>query len=488
MTRRRCGEDKFPGINFLIDRQQSAEFPDVSETPTAHYVPQAGDDGTIADGWLSDQIARISDIPSTLPPSGPAGGVLSGFYPNPGFAADMAYQSELDAHTGLTTSAHGGIVASTDPRLSDARTPTAHHSTHQHGGSDEVATAAPAANAIPKAGAGGTLADAWQSANIARLNAAQNWTAAQQFSENIRADKIARFMMVSGTNGYGLRYWDGTNDYAGLQTLNTGGVTYMFFGNNRYYDGSTWQSFNARAGGLTYMQDGQFSYYAFAASSNTPLLRFSIDASGTTTAYGGLNVGTASGAATGQLKVFGYDTNFQAAIFSNSYTGGTYISLANTGAGGRDYWIGSTANSSGFGGGRFVIYDNNASLGRMVIDSTGKIGLNTNSPIGSFEYKGSYGHAIYVEFDALAGVEVTLCPAGTFVYVLQYTFACRSSSGGTAGGSFALGVPGSSFNSGNLQSDASGTFQIRAYSDGSIRVVRSTGTATARGCIWLNGV
>src|SRR5262249_4265340 len=161
--------------------------------------------------------------------------------------------------------------------------------------------------------------DGWLSATIARLNVAQNWTAAQQFSENIRADKIARFMMPSGTNGYGARNWDGASDYATFQSLNIGGVTYTFVGNNRYYDGSAWQSCNARSGGLAYMQDGQFSYYAFAAASNSPLLRFAIDASGHTTAYGGLNVGTAAGAATGQLKVQGFDTNYQVATFSGAF-------------------------------------------------------------------------------------------------------------------------------------------------------------------------
>lgn len=52
-------------------------------------------------------------------------------------------------------------TAGNDSRLSDARTPTAHAATHKNGGGDEVAVATAAANAIPKAGAGGTLSATW---------------------------------------------------------------------------------------------------------------------------------------------------------------------------------------------------------------------------------------------------------------------------------------------------------------------------------------
>jgi hypothetical protein len=57
--------------------------------------------------------------------------------------------------------AAGVVVQGNDARLSNARTPTAHAASHKNGGADEVAVAAAAANAIPKAGAGGTLAKEW---------------------------------------------------------------------------------------------------------------------------------------------------------------------------------------------------------------------------------------------------------------------------------------------------------------------------------------
>jgi hypothetical protein len=51
---------------------------------------------------------------------------------------DPVASPALTTHAALTTAAHGGIVASSDSRLSNARTPTTHASTHASGGSDPV--------------------------------------------------------------------------------------------------------------------------------------------------------------------------------------------------------------------------------------------------------------------------------------------------------------------------------------------------------------
>ena len=77
--------------------------------------------------------------------------------------ANIPTTSEALALAGTSGSPGSGnkYVTDGDARNTNARTPTAHASTHQNGGSDEVSTATAGANAIPKAGAGGTLAIGW---------------------------------------------------------------------------------------------------------------------------------------------------------------------------------------------------------------------------------------------------------------------------------------------------------------------------------------
>ncbi len=57
---------------------------------------------------------------------GGSGSIADGSITVAKLAFDPATQAELDAHAGAATAAHGGIVAATDPRLTDARTPVAH--------------------------------------------------------------------------------------------------------------------------------------------------------------------------------------------------------------------------------------------------------------------------------------------------------------------------------------------------------------------------
>lgn len=188
-------------------------------------ISVAGLSGVLADSQVANKIAT-SGTPVTLSSTAPttgqvlkatsatgaswqtiaAGGDFSGpaSSTNNNLVKFGDTTGKLGADSGIAVSS---VVVTGDSRLSDARTPTAHASSHQNGGSDEVATATAGANAIPKAGAGGTLAIGWiptgtSSTTVcvgddARLSNSRNPTAHKTSHQTGGADEIS----VAGLSG-----------------------------------------------------------------------------------------------------------------------------------------------------------------------------------------------------------------------------------------------------------------------------------------------
>lgn len=101
---------------------------DVGATAAAHAIETTSAHG----GIVADDDSRLSDArtPVAHALSHNSGGV-DAIAP-----ADIGAASS--SHTSETTDAHGGIVAADDARLSDSRAPTAHAASHATGGADAI--------------------------------------------------------------------------------------------------------------------------------------------------------------------------------------------------------------------------------------------------------------------------------------------------------------------------------------------------------------
>lgn len=118
-------------------------------------------------------------------PDGSTGGVgLRSVTPNDLPLASTSTQGATLLGTSSDTTA-GRVVQANDTRLTNARIPAGHASTHKDGGSDEVATATPAASAIPKAGPGGTLDPGWvPTLNQSTTGSSAKWTTPRNLAGN----------------------------------------------------------------------------------------------------------------------------------------------------------------------------------------------------------------------------------------------------------------------------------------------------------------
>jgi hypothetical protein len=187
------------------------------QSPTAP-TPAPGTNNTQLATTAFVQAASTSN-PS--PPSGPAGGVLSGTYPNPGFAQDMATQAELDALDAASVKdgdAAGGVLSGTYPNPGfavDMATQAELDAAVLASNSSLAAHEADTTNihGIP------------DTAQIAYKNTENTFTALQRLSSGGRANSL--YVSSDLTNNYSVEQVDITPQIIGVWRTSLTGNTFQ---------------------------------------------------------------------------------------------------------------------------------------------------------------------------------------------------------------------------------------------------------------------